>query len=104
MSRSIASRRRAKIVELTGHKDPKVAMAAAVHILDRAFGKPAQSIQSDVRHMDVGQASRELCLQAVSSPPGRHSPTIDETLPTSNEDGIASTLTIDNEANGNDAR
>jgi hypothetical protein len=66
-----------KIVELMGHKDPKVAMAAAVHILDRAFGKPAQSIQSDVRHMDVGQTIRELYLQAVSGRPGGHGPAID---------------------------
>jgi hypothetical protein len=67
----------AKIVELMGHKDPKVAMAAAVHILDRAFGKPAQSIQSDVRHMDVGQTIRELYLQAVSGRPGGHGPMVE---------------------------
>jgi hypothetical protein len=33
-----------------GHKDPRIAQAAALAILDRAYGKPAQQIELDATH------------------------------------------------------
>jgi hypothetical protein len=54
----------AKIVELLNHKDGRVALAAANSIIDRAFGKPAQSVQAKVETLDIAK----LWLHAVSNP------------------------------------
>jgi hypothetical protein len=40
---------------LLDHKGGRVALAAANSILDRAFGKPAQSVQAQVTTVDIGK-------------------------------------------------
>ncbi len=52
------------------HPDPTVALPALREALDRLLGKPVQSVESDVRHMDVGQVIRDLWLKTVQQPPG----------------------------------
>lgn len=37
----------AKLIELVGNADPRTAMAAANSVLDRAFGKPTQTLAGD---------------------------------------------------------
>jgi hypothetical protein len=45
----------AKIGALVASPDPRVALAASQEILNRVFGKPLQSIDSEVRKLDIGQ-------------------------------------------------
>jgi hypothetical protein len=52
-----------KIGELVGSADPRVALAAAQEILNRVYGKPLQSVESDVRTLDMGK----LYLAAVQA-------------------------------------
>jgi hypothetical protein len=54
------------LVTLLDDPDPAVRLAACREFGDRYTGKPTQSVESDVRHTDVGQTIRELYLQAVS--------------------------------------
>jgi hypothetical protein len=42
----------AKVVTLVENADPRVALAAAQEILNRAFGKPMQQVQSEVTKID----------------------------------------------------
>jgi hypothetical protein len=44
-----------KIAELVGSPDPRVALAASQEILNRVFGKPLQSVESEVRKFDMAQ-------------------------------------------------
>lgn len=44
----------AKLVELSGHDDPRIALTASEAILSRLFGKPAQQINADIRTADMG--------------------------------------------------
>lgn len=39
-----------KIVALMNDPDPRVALAAAIHVLDRAYGKPEQKADVEVVH------------------------------------------------------
>jgi hypothetical protein len=52
-----------KIGELVGSADPRVALAAAQEILNRVYGKPLQSVESDVRTFDM----QKLYLTAVQA-------------------------------------
>lgn len=47
-----------KLVELVGHSDPRVARAAAVDVLDRAYGKPTQPIAGDDDAPPIGIEQR----------------------------------------------
>jgi hypothetical protein len=38
------------LVDLLDHNDSRVRLAAADHLLDRGFGKPRQSIESDMNN------------------------------------------------------
>jgi hypothetical protein len=58
-----------RLNELVRHPDPTVALPALREALDRLLGKPVQSVESDVRHMDVGQVIRDMWLQTVQQPP-----------------------------------
>jgi hypothetical protein len=49
-------------------KDARVALAAANSILDRAFGKPAQSVAAKVETLDVGRLWLEA-LKLSNAPP-----------------------------------
>lgn len=42
-----------KIVALIGSPDERIALAASTEILNRAYGKPVMSVQSDVRKFDM---------------------------------------------------
>ena len=59
-----------RLNELVRHPDPTVALPALREALDRLLGKPVQSVESDVRHMDVGQVIRDMWLQVVQQKPG----------------------------------
>lgn len=39
-----------KIVALMENEDPRVALAAAIHVLDRAYGKPEQKADIEMVH------------------------------------------------------
>jgi hypothetical protein len=43
------------VVGLVDSDDERIALAASQEILNRAYGKPVMSVQSDVRKLDVGQ-------------------------------------------------
>jgi hypothetical protein len=43
----------AKIGALIESNDPRVALAASQEILNRVFGKPVQSVEADVRRLDM---------------------------------------------------
>jgi hypothetical protein len=58
-----------RLNELVRHPDPAVALPALREALDRLLGKPVQSVESDVRHMDMGQVIRDMWLQVVQQPP-----------------------------------
>ena len=58
----------AKIVELMSHADPKVALAASNAILDRAFGRPFQSVQAQVEKWDMGKLWLEAVKMANAPP------------------------------------
>jgi hypothetical protein len=60
----------AKIIAFIDHADPKIAMAAAVHVLDRAFGKCTQTTDATVKSADVTPLIRDLWLKTVQQPPG----------------------------------
>jgi hypothetical protein len=66
-----------KIGELVGSADPRVALAAAQEILNRVYGKPLQSVESDVRTLDMGK----LYLAAVQAANAKPSAAIDITPP-----------------------
>jgi hypothetical protein len=53
----------AKIGELVGSADPRVALAASQEILNRVFGRPVQAIESDVRTVNLSR----LYLEALKS-------------------------------------
>jgi hypothetical protein len=61
----------AKIVELLDCKDARVALAAANSILDRAFGKPAQSVAAKVETLDVGRLWLEALKLSNAAPPAK---------------------------------
>jgi hypothetical protein len=61
----------AKIVELLDCKDARVALAAANSILDRAFGKPAQSVAAKVETLDVGRLWLEALKLNNAPPPAK---------------------------------
>jgi hypothetical protein len=44
-----------RICELVDSKDERIALAASQAILDRAYGRPMQAIQSEVTKLDIGQ-------------------------------------------------
>lgn len=44
-----------KLVELLNDPDPRVAGMAATQLLDRAVGKPVQSVDTTVAKIDIGQ-------------------------------------------------
>jgi hypothetical protein len=58
-----------RLNELVRHPDPTVALPALREALDRLLGKPVQSVEQDVRTLDVGAAIRDLWLQTVQQPP-----------------------------------
>jgi hypothetical protein len=45
----------ARVVALVDSPDERVALAASQEILNRAYGKPLQQVNSDVRKLDIGQ-------------------------------------------------
>jgi hypothetical protein len=55
MARSAAPAAFARVVALANSPDERVALAASQEILNRAYGKPLQQVNSDVRKLDVGQ-------------------------------------------------
>jgi hypothetical protein len=66
-----------KIGELVGSADPRVALAAAQEVLNRVYGKPLQSVESEVRTLDMGM----LYLAAVQAANAKPSAAIDITPP-----------------------
>ena len=74
-----ASERAARrLVELVDSKDPRVALMASNAVLDRLYGKPAQTVDAKVQTTDVGAMHLQI-LQDIaerrrqrlaSSPPG----------------------------------
>jgi hypothetical protein len=52
-----------RIVELAGSADERIALAASQAILDRAYGRPVQAVQSEVKKIDVNQ----MFLEAVKA-------------------------------------
>jgi hypothetical protein len=44
-----------RICELAGSKDERIALAASQAILDRAYGRPVQAVQSEVKKIDMAQ-------------------------------------------------
>jgi hypothetical protein len=69
----------AKIASLVRSDDEKVALAASQEILNRVFGRPVQSVESDVRTLNVTDTIREMYLAVVSGKAGGYGapPTID---------------------------
>jgi hypothetical protein len=55
MARSAVPAAFARVVALVNSPDERVALAASQEILNRAYGKPLQQVNSDVRKLDVGQ-------------------------------------------------
>ena len=43
-----------RVCELVQSQDPRIALAAAQEILNRAYGRPVQAIESEVRKVDMG--------------------------------------------------
>lgn len=43
-----------RLVELIGNEDPRVAAMASIAVLDRLYGRPAQSVDATVRQEDIG--------------------------------------------------
>ncbi len=64
-----------KIGELVGSEDERVALAASQEILNRVFGRPLQSVESDVRKFDMGA----LYLAALKSANGNPADVVDVT-------------------------
>jgi hypothetical protein len=58
-----------RLNELVRHPDPAVALPALREALDRLLGKPVQSVEQDVRTLDVGAAIRDLWLHTVQQKP-----------------------------------
>lgn len=65
LARSAAPDAFAKVVALSNSKDERVALAASQEILNRAFGKPLTSVQSDVRKLDMAKLWA-MSLEAMS--------------------------------------
>jgi hypothetical protein len=55
-----------KACELMEHSDPRIALAAAVEIMNRADGKPAVTVDTTVHKLDLNK----LYLQAVQAANG----------------------------------
>jgi hypothetical protein len=75
MARQYLPAAMAKVGELIGSPDPKVALAASREILDRVFGKPVQAVESEVRTFDIAQ----LYLAAVKAVNGDRAAMLDVT-------------------------
>jgi hypothetical protein len=61
MARAEAPAAFRRVCELVQHEDPRIALAASVEILNRAYGKSPQSIQTEKRIL----SHAELYLRAV---------------------------------------
>jgi hypothetical protein len=59
-----------RIVALISHNDPKIALAASIHVLDRAFGKPSQAVQAEVAKWDMSKLWLEVVKMGVPAPCG----------------------------------
>lgn len=82
----------ARLAELMKSPDEKVALVAIDQMLDRAWGKPVQQSQSDVRKLDLGSLYLAALKDANGIPASDAAKIIDgcETAETSdNEDGAA---------------
>jgi hypothetical protein len=55
----------ARLLELAGDSDPKIALQALELAFDRLLGKPVAVVESDVRTLNVNEAIQQLYLQAV---------------------------------------
>jgi hypothetical protein len=73
-----------RLNELVRHPDPTVALPALREALDRLLGKPVQSVESDVRTLNVTDTIREMYLAVVSGKAGGYGapPTIEGTATT----------------------
>lgn len=67
----------AKIGELVGSPDPRVALAASQEILNRVYGKPLQSVDAEVRKVDMGQLYLDALKIVNSKPPTSAAPLLD---------------------------
>jgi hypothetical protein len=59
----------AKIAELIGSPDPRVALAASQEILNRYAGKPVQPTEADVRTLNMNQAYLDAMKLVNLNPP-----------------------------------
>jgi hypothetical protein len=53
-----------RICELVESKDERIALAASQAILDRAYGRPVQAVQSEVTKLDMNQLFLEAAKAA----------------------------------------
>jgi hypothetical protein len=77
LARSAAPAAFERVVALMGSDDERIALAASQEILNRAYGKPVMSVQSDVRRLDMS-AVWASTMRALSEA-GAEPPTIDVT-------------------------
>jgi hypothetical protein len=79
-----------KIGELVGSADPRVALAAAQEVLNRVYGKPLQSLETDVRTLNINEAylkAMQLVNRSVVdvTPPPKDATAAIELLPSPDE-------------------
>jgi hypothetical protein len=55
-----------KACELMEHSDPRIALAAAIEVMNRAYGKPAVTVDATVQKLDLNK----LYLQAIRAANG----------------------------------
>lgn len=73
-----SERAASRLVELIESDDPRVALMASNSVLDRLYGKPAQTVDAKVQTTDVGAIHLQILQEIAerrkerlaSSPPG----------------------------------
>lgn len=60
IARSHGPKALAKLAELVDHSNPQVARSAAEAILDRAYGKPTQTVESEVHQVNYDALVQEM--------------------------------------------
>jgi hypothetical protein len=61
-----------RLNQLVRDQDPAIALAALREAFDRLLGKSVQSVESDVRTLNVTDTIREMYLAVVSGKAGGH--------------------------------
>jgi hypothetical protein len=72
LARSAAPAAFERVVALMSSDDERIALAASQEILNRAYGKPVMSVQSDVRRVDMSAVwarSMEALNKQLAEPP-----------------------------------